>query len=145
MADTELLIANAGLAAEEFDREIVLLDVVRGLYFSLGGAAVDLWRAFGEPRGADEAIEALCLRFPDADRPALKAAVQGMRHHGLLVKSEASFGSGRPAFTPAAREFHPPTVEAFSDLADLISIDPVHEVDSGAGWPVKPDNFPDAV
>jgi len=39
--------------------------------------------------------------------------------------------------------FATPVVEVFNDLADLIAIDPVHEVDASAGWPMRPENFPD--
>ncbi len=32
-------------------------------------------------------------------------------------------------------------IEAYTDLRELIAIDPVHEVDEGAGWPVRPPTF----
>ncbi|MCD6023637.1 MAG: hypothetical protein K0Q91_553 [Fibrobacteria bacterium] len=146
MADDPLLRINTRLAAEEFEEEIVLLDVVRGLYFSLGGAAVDLWRAFGEARAALEVVDALCARQAGADRAALMNAIDGMRDHQLLLPAASGDpdSGARPPIPAAAGIFLPPVVEAFSDLADLIAIDPVHEVDAATGWPVRPAHFPDA-
>ena len=37
-----------------------------------------------------------------------------------------------------AASFAVPVLGVFTDLADLIGIDPVHEVDESAGWPVRP-------
>ncbi len=142
MANDKLLIANASVAAEEFDGETVLLDVVRGLYFSLGGTATELWRAFGEKRGAADVIDALCMQLAGADRAALQDAIQSMCDNQLLVPAAESSGGGCKPFTVMGTAFTLPTVEVFSDLADLIAIDPVHEVNAAAGWPVRPGNFP---
>ena len=142
MTHNPLLVANAGLTAEEFEGETVLLDVVRGLYYSLGGAATELWRAFGEPRGTAEVVDALCRQLAGADRVVLQDAVERMRDNQLLVPSLESSGVDLADFTVTTRAFVLPTVEVFSDLADLISIDPVHEVDAVTGWPVRPDSFP---
>jgi hypothetical protein len=141
VAESLTLKTNPRLTAEEFEDEIVLLDVSRGLYFSVGGSAIALWRAFGSPRDASAVVEALCLRLAGADRPALEEAVARMRQNGLLVPAEET---GFSPFDVPAAPFVPPGVEVFKDLADLISIDPVHEVDAASGWPVKPPGFPDA-
>src|SRR4051812_12161258 len=95
MTDNEFLIANTTLAAEEFDGETVLLDVVRGLYFSLSGAAIELWRVFCEPRRSAEVIDAFCVQLADVDRAALQNTIQSMRDNQLLVPAdESSVGTG---------------------------------------------------
>jgi hypothetical protein len=58
---------------------------------------------------------------------------------GLIA--EAQQGNGSPpavADTPRpALPWTPPTLSAYSDMADLFKLDPIHDVDE-AGWPSRP-------
>ncbi|HEY8155181.1 MAG TPA: PqqD family protein [Myxococcota bacterium] len=123
------------VAAEEFDGEFVLINFARGTYFSLRHAAVDVWRQFRN--GADPALVARCIRdrFPDAgeDAPAeLKRCIQALIDEDLLVEAEAP---GAPVEDWSSQVWAAPAVEVYSDLKDLIVLDPVHEVDASTGWP----------
>lgn len=131
---------NPAFSAEQFDREVVVIDIMRGLYFSLRGAAVDLWSNFKTPQTAEAATDR--FDFADAEqRDQLKAALDAMIAHGMLL---ASPGQTASAPTAGRVPFEVPLVEVYSDLAELIAIDPVHEVDASQGWPVRPPGFPDA-
>lgn len=132
--------ANADLAAEIFDGEVVLIDIQRAVYFSLTGAASVIWQAFTEPRAQQTVLDTMMSQLEGADRAALQATLERMEQEKLLLPSETCVST---TFELAATAYVSPQVEAFSDLADLIAIDPVHEVDAGAGWPVKPSHFPD--
>jgi hypothetical protein len=136
-----ILQTNTELAAEEFDGEIVLIDIHRGVYFNLRGAATLLWQGFSEARSQEAVLDALAAQLQDANRDELATAMARMQEEKMLIPSFAETPSSTP-FTFAPTAYVTPMVEAFSDLADLIAIDPVHEVDAGAGWPVRPDNFP---
>jgi hypothetical protein len=143
MADNTILVANTTLAAEEFDGETVLIDVAQGLYFCLRGAATEVWRAFAEQRKINEVVETLCAQLAGADRTSLEVAVSSMREHALLVPAPDGQPVTTEKYVAACVPFAPPVVEVFNDLADLIAIDPVHEVDTSAGWPMRPGNFPE--
>ena len=44
-----------------------------------------------------------------------------------------------PADAPAAKEpFRAPQIRAYTDMQDLLMIDPIHDVDE-TGWPVRRD------
>ena len=142
MTGSSFLIANTSLAAEEFDGETVLIDVAQGLYFSLRGSATELWRAFSEQRSEADVVEALCLQLAGSDRVELEDAIRSMRENALLVSAPEASSASPEKFMAASLSFSAPVVEVYSDLADLIAIDPVHEVDASAGWPMRPENFP---
>lgn len=133
-------VANDRIAAEEFAGEVVLIDIEKGVYFSLQGAAVDLWRAFAAPRTAAAVLDTFTAH--GADRPALAAALDDLCRHDLVRETAAPPQADIACSVPAGG-FAAPVVAAFSDLAELIAIDPVHEVDAAAGWPLRPANFPD--
>ncbi len=127
---TEILVANKRIAAELFGEEIVLIDVGSGRYFSLRGAAADLWTLLAEPRLRATLADAFIA--PDDD--ALQALISQMQEQHLVLAT-----SGDEPPTPVAQfmEYRPGLLEIYTDLAELIALDPVHEVDAEQGWPVQ--------
>ena len=82
--------------------------------------------------------------FADAGPAAqaeLSSCIETMASLQLLVAATAPEVADDRSLAPLA--FGPQQVESFTDLAELIAIDPVHEVDAAAGWPVRPAGFPD--
>jgi hypothetical protein len=123
------------VAAEEFDGEFVLINFARGRYFSLRHAAVDVWRQFRNGASPAEVVERVRGRFAVAhpDAPAqLAGCIQTLIDEELLRTVE----SAGPAVDDwSAAAWAPPCVEVYSDLQDLIVLDPIHEVDDAGGWP----------
>lgn len=139
----DFLQANTKVFAEEFDGEIVLIDVENGLYFSLAGAAADLWRSFTPAREPETVLAAMASSLQGADPKALQDLMAQMQTHGLLVTAPPVDSATLAPLVFAASHFQPPVLQVFSDLAELIVIDPVHEVDATGGWPMRPAGFPD--
>jgi hypothetical protein len=125
--NTETWVVNADVVAEKFDSEIILIDIAKGLYFSLRGSAVPLWDALAVPRK-------WCALLDMFGADAQPAAVLGMlEEYGLIVQTVDD-----PDPQALAVYATTPIVEVFSDLSELITIDPVHEVDAATGWPNAP-------
>lgn len=137
---TATLVANDRIAAEDFGNEVVLIDIEKGVYFSLQGQAIDLWRSFALPRRADAVLDEYASH--GADRATLADSLDEMKRNDLVCETAATPADG-PACSLPSTGFAAPVIAVFSDLAELIAIDPVHEVDAAAGWPLRPANFPD--
>lgn len=123
------------VAAEEFDGEFVLINFARGTYFSLRHTAVDAWRQFGNGASPAEVASRIHQRFPDAEtdaRAQLERCIQLLIDEELLCEAPAA-GSAVDVWSSSG--WAAPAVEVFSDLKDLIVLDPVHEVDASSGWP----------
>ncbi len=125
---------------EEFDADLVLLNLRSGEYFNISGAP----RAF-----LDKVLEGVC---PDSlaaligqtDTKAGAGAGQyfeNMQKHGLVrpVEGRAAIEatSAHAAAVLALGASFP--FECFDDLSDLLAADPIHDVAPEAGWPVMPD------
>jgi hypothetical protein len=113
-------------AAESFDDEVVVLDLDRGVYYSLEGAAAWLYRELAGGASLDRLIEAC---------PASYARQAGEIAQRLVDESvlAATVESGQPpaeATPPNAS----PRMTRYDDLQLLLQIDPVHDVDA-TGWP----------
>lgn len=124
-------ISSDDVVFEDFDGEMVVLDLGTGRYFGLNASASALWAALsggvetaslaaaGAPAGwiagfAAEAVQAgLLVEAPDAPETPLPA--------GFRLPTDAA-----------------PSLEAHSELSDLIAADPIHDVDLQAGWPHLP-------
>lgn len=105
--------------------EVVAIDFATGSYFSLRGPAEAVWAALSgaEPRAVDTLVEAA----GDAADPGQVATfLDQLVDLGLLERTGAPAGNGH-----GTGEL---VVEHFTDMEDLILLDPVHDV-SDAGWP----------
>lgn len=125
------------VAAEEFDGEFVVIHFARGTYFSLQNAAVDLWRQLENGSSTSDAADrvlALLSEVPPTARDELLACADRFVEEGL-VREAASAGPPPPA--RANGSYESPRIEVFSDLQELILLDPVHEADTNKGWPTQ--------
>jgi hypothetical protein len=121
---------------EVIDGEAVIINLASGDYFSLRGSGSYIWQAIDA--GAD--VGAIVGAFTAAglgDEVAIGGAVEGLVAQlvaeDLIVASDGS-GSSPSLAPPDGDTFEAPALEKFTDMQDLILLDPVHEVDE-RGWP----------
>jgi hypothetical protein len=117
---------------ESVDGEVVAIDFTTGSYFSLRGPAEAAWSALSgdEARGTEAVAGAVAERFADdADPDVVGAFLDQLVDEGLLDRTgdPATNGHGTGGLT----------FEKFTDMEELILLDPVHDV-SEAGWPNAP-------
>lgn len=130
-------------ASEVFDGELVIAHYGSGLYYALSPSATLVWQALGAGLGEDEVVAWLAGHTGLA-RDELAAQVRGVikrlldEELLLPVDTPAAAGSATLPAPPAA-PFAAPQIERFSDLQELMLLDPVHDV-AEAGWPRRADS-----
>jgi hypothetical protein len=132
MCLTHLEIAVPRCSAEDFDGEIVAINLDTGRYFSIKDAAATVWHDLA----GGHAVET--LRTAAGDDAALVAALD------RFVAELSAEGLMRPAGAPPIPAAPPqsapgmahPVLESFGDMESLLLLDPVHEVDDSEGWPL---------
>lgn len=136
---TILEIAAPACAAQDFDGEIVALNMSNGIYCSFRDLAAALWRDLA----AGHSVEALAA----LSAPALGGAeavhdfVARITAEGLMrPASDAVVPQGPPQIVAALAAGTTPalTLEVYEDMKNLLLFDPVHEVDEVKGWPALP-------
>ena len=127
---------------ETFDDEVVVLDLESGSYYSLRATAAWIFRAAAG--GASRTAIAAAFAPGPEDRgngdfadvhAAVGAFLDSLVAEGLLVPRPGTATS--PAgLDPSgdAGPFTPPRLEKFTDMQDLLLLDPIHDVDE-TGWP----------
>ncbi len=129
---------------ETIDGEVIAIHLVSGNYYSLRGSSAEIWAVVSDsgPISADEIVDTLAPRFTSS-RSEIEASVERflveLRDEGLVAGTEAPDERGRVILTSvdegAPRTvFAPPQLERYTDMQDLVLLDPVHQVDD-TGWP----------
>ncbi len=130
---------------EAFDDEVVIVNLDTGNYYSLEGIGADIWRDIERGAGHQAIAESVAQHY-DGERTDIDAAIDQLlaelqaEQIVTLVPAPPETGNdGSSSFvgTHAAREkkrFTVPVLNRFSDMQELLLLDPVHEVDA-TGWP----------
>lgn len=130
---------------ETIDGEAIMINLVTGSYYSLDSVGGEVWGLVEQSRTVDDIVATLAGRY-DAPEGVIRHTVEDLldrlHREQLLARDDSAAPSPGPAAatpTPEAasagrRPFAAPRLEKFTDMQDLILLDPVHEVDS-RGWP----------
>lgn len=128
-----------------FDDEVVIIDLGTGTYYSLTGAAADVWVRI-EGATSNDLIEGIMARYGTSRNAAEGAVVpflDELKNEGLIVADGAPGGSSQSpnGWTAHAASRLPGldtlVLHKYSDMQELLLLDPIHEVDD-VGWPAKP-------
>lgn len=119
--------ASDSIACEILDGEAIVIDLVSGAYFSFTGSTTWAWESLVA------GVDSQTLGESFADVGGVEGFVAELVDAGLLA--------GRLDLPPTDAPVQPdglvePLVfDRFDDLADMIKLDPVHDVSREAGWP----------
>jgi hypothetical protein len=135
---TETFAFNSdAFAAEVFDTEIVVLNLIDGTYYALGGSAIEIWPLLssGEPLAhiADEIVRIHKIPLGKAAE-AVSSFSASLASEGILNHAAAT--NEKMAMTAHLKTFVPLTIEKNADMQDLLTLDPIHDVNPEKGWPV---------
>jgi hypothetical protein len=125
---------------ETIDGEVIVIDLATGTYFSLQGGAADVWTLIDAGHSPDQIRATLADAHgetPESIGSTLGLFLKELEAEALVVASADQDSPSRAAPTIVANGAFAPRLEKHTDMAELILLDPVHEVDS-MGWPHRP-------
>jgi len=129
-------LTSQDIICEEFDSEIVILNLSTGHYFALNSSASILLNGLLRGITPEAMLSLVSARFTAEE---VNAFFRELMAHELVaadlsqtpVPLDQTF---RKAFQLLLEK---PSLEIHSDLADLIIADPIHDSDEKSGWPVR--------
>lgn len=135
-------INTPAVSGEIIDGEAIVLHLTNGHYFSMEGSAALIWAGIERRLSPESIAEALAARFGLVADEAAKAV--GQLIHELLANDLVRPVGGRGETDPDLGRIVPdgvayaqPRLDIFTDMQDLLLLDPIHEVDE-TGWPLAP-------
>ena len=124
---------------EAFEDETVLINLDNGNYYSFSGSGALIWDRIVSGQSIASVIEYLQERFAGAADIALSVEdfVRELVEENLIVENSSRLAKnvkhGR-AEIPTLAGFERPVLQKYSDMQDLLLLDPIHGVDE-MGWP----------
>jgi hypothetical protein len=143
MKVAEILKVNEpNVVHETIDGETILLDLNSGNYFSLDGPGAIIWEYIALSGHWKNTIALLTLDEANNNgeiKSLIQSFVEELVAENLLIENPTPDASAdtteiEAQLKEAAKDFVPPRLNKYSDMQDLLLLDPIHEVDE-KGWP----------
>ena len=145
---TYLTPRSSDVVHETLDAETIIIDLQSGAYYSVTGFASALFLRAMAGSTKPELLEWASARYPDESDVAEETSdfLDSLVTSGLCVVTEdapdadaaGGIPDAAPSSSPADGEYQPPQLDGYEDMAELLLLDPIHEVEPGTGWPNKP-------
>lgn len=145
--ETRYTINSPMVIQETMDGEAVIVNLETGTYYSLDNSGGRIWNLLLDGASASE-ITAMFCRTSTSSRDDIQRAVTDLveqlcreallvaANRTPMVSTEDSGGERQP--------FVPPVLHTYTDMQELLLLDPIHEVDDTTGWPHKKDESTDS-
>jgi hypothetical protein len=120
-----------------------MINLATGSYYSLDRVGGEVWALLEASLPVDDIVVQLGRRYDAVEndiRRGVDDLLRRLSSEELVVPCDDSHPIGAASLEPAPASrppFRAPRLEKFTDMQDLILLDPVHEVDS-RGWPHLP-------
>jgi len=128
------MVIGSKVSHECVDGEVIVINMDNGTYYSIRDSGADVWQLIDAGWNRDEVLALVAVEYCDAASAAISLFLDELVSEGLVIDAAAS-KQARSVELPAS--FLTPRLEKFTDLQDLLLLDPIHEV-GVAGWPHKP-------
>lgn len=132
---------HSDVIQETVDGEVIVIHTPSGVYYSLEGAAEHLWNALLAGHTPAEIAGA----YPDDGHISSAAVITAIEQFAHQLQQEQLLLPGDPPTDPgsvprASQPFAVPSLQRFTDMQELLLVDPIHEVDPQSGWPARLDS-----
>ncbi len=148
MGDRDRYRINApAVVSEIIDGEAVIMNLKSGNYYSTDAIGSRIWDWIEQGCARRQIEDALVAGYA-ADAAEIERAMTAFLDDLIAQGLVEPLAGGAPAATadavppPAIKKpFRPPTLSVYTDMKDLLLLDPIHDVDE-AGWPTpKPQSL----
>jgi len=146
IAATGFQINRPTVVFETIDKEVIIIEFDSGNYYSLDKAGADIWNFIDKGESPDDIIEKL-IRLYKGNRQDMEIAVHQLideleKENLIVTKKIGNSGNSSNISEQFETDletplpvFEVPTLQKYSDMQELLLLDPIHEVDE-KGWPV---------
>jgi len=134
---------------ETIDGEAVIINLDSGNYYSLVDAGSFIWGLIDKGASASEVQNVILETYQgdagDVDRGVQHLLAQ-LQQENLIVPVDVAGDIDFTKMVPSNNNhekpsFNPPSLNKYSDMQELLLLDPIHDVDE-AGWPKPVPDLP---
>ena len=147
---SHLKVRGPQVVSEIIDGEAIIIDLLSGNYYTLGDVGAEIWASIQDDVPIGNIVARLATKY-EAEYEAIRLSVMRLLDEltaEALITSDGiaatdkmhvdkfsrTSSSGKPPFVD-------PVLHKYTDMQELLLVDPIHEVDA-SGWPKLPDDAP---
>ena len=142
---THFRVNSPNVIHEIIDGEAVLVNLESGSYYSIDSVGAVILDYVEKGLSSSQIVEIVAAQF-DGEQADIAAGIQqlldNLQAEQLIVPGEAASTNGHvPAANGQSKlPFEVPVLHKYTDMEDLLLLDPIHDVDE-SGWPnTNPNN-----
>jgi hypothetical protein len=125
---------------ETLDEETIVIDFETGAYYTLTGVGHWILSLLNQHQTVAQIVDQITARYSGEQEEideAVRQFIGNLAAASIIVKVATPVPAVALSlpFTPKT-PFTPPLLEEFTDIQDLLLLDPIHEV-SKQGWPMR--------
>lgn len=129
--------SGPGIVHQEIEGEVIVVDLQKGHYYSLTGTAVPIWKSLLRGCAPSGVVRELCGIYsgdPSDIERGVTDLVMALEGERLIVKAEREPAPPQDVAMEPRVPFSPPQFQKYTDMEDVLVLDPIHDVDE-SGWP----------
>ena len=135
---------------DSIDNEVIIIEFDSGNYYSLNQSGSDIWKLIHEESSIKEIFDNLSAKYQTNNHSIeekLWPFLNELKDENLIIEIEnedqktskkLSIKQNNNKKTDKS-DFEIPILQKYSDMQDLLLLDPIHEVDE-KGWPIAKQN-----
>ena len=143
--ETKYQINEQNVSSEEIDGEVIIVNLRNGNYYSAQDIGAYIWGRITHGDSLENMQASLCQQFVDSKRTIrdeLTAFLEKLESEQLIVRASDTDVAGSTRIdAPIPEQYAAPNLNCYSDMNDLLLLDPVHDVED-EGWPKKKKAWP---
>ena len=144
-----LKINDPNIVHENIDGETVILNLDSGNYYSIVDVAADIWNYIEKGAPVREIMPLILENYECScgdEENSVDLFIQQLQKEWLVIPVDNKLADSplpqnwKEQLTPTKSKavFNAPVLNKYTDMQDLLLLDPIHEVDA-TGWPsIKP-------
>ncbi|MFC1852050.1 PqqD family protein [candidate division CSSED10-310 bacterium] len=133
---------------EVIDGEAIIINLESGNYYSLQHSGSTIWHLIGQGWSTRRIITELSRLYRGTSEDmeqGITELIEELQQENLIIPCDdhAVYPEQRNneiISDSEKKDFTKPVLESFSDMQDILLLDPIHEVDDSSGWPNPPND-----
>lgn len=129
-------VAGPHIVHQNIDGEVIIVNLRDGFYFSLTETAATIWELLMKSQTLDEVVRSMHAQYQHENElihKDVEALVQELLAEQLIEMMSAPAGAFQVP-TESGKSYHKPVLHKFTDMEDVLTLDPIHDV-AKTGWP----------
>lgn len=142
---TYFKIKTPNVVFETYENEVVLINLDNGNYYSISGSAAEIFSLIVQERSKAGILTGVINNYDGNNKEIVSSVekfLEYLLNEGLIIREEKDIDTIPPQeketiqknSNPEKSQFESPVLNRYTDMQDLLLLDPVHEVDE-TGWP----------